>query len=1408
MLAAVLAGGTAAVPAEAAAPVARAFDSAVTAAQDAGETPSEEVALAAAKAGGEPVEVTRLREERREVFANPQGTFTAQEYTQPVRTQRGGTWVPVDDTLVQRADGGWSPKAATVEIEFSGGGTGAFARMNRAGREYALTWPKGALPQPQVDGNVARYAEVLPGVDLAVRADAEGFAHYLIIKTAAAAANPALDQIELGLSAKGLTVEENADGSLKAVDAAVGGTVFESGRAIMWDTRAAGGAPAARTLVAAGPAAAPKAELDAADGGRKASVELEVTGNKITLTPDAGLLRGAKTVYPVVVDPIPRTTSRTAWTSVMSGMPNEQDWAYSGSAGMGKCPTNYNPTQCAGIGVRRLLFTFPTSFYAGKQIISSQFSARVESVYWADARAEPVDLYRIGGKNYNVTSGSNWSNTKDDWSDYLMTTDTAISPTSCSSTGTNLNMKNGELLAEVQAAAAGSWSSMSLGLKAKDESDFPGWKRICGNTFLKIEYNTPPQQVDYRLMSSNPGGKCVRDAATAPYTDVLPQLSAEARDPDHTASNTDQVKMQFQVFYTDTAGAERNYVAETGYKSPSAGTAFTHQVVQPTAGNGVGMWAPSSGTVYERNAANAGGNDAEFKYGSSGMTPLSGDWNGDGVDSVGMYDPSTSTFYLRNSNNAGGNDYTVKFGNVGGDLPVVGDWNGDGKDTIGVWRPSNHIVYLNNELTNSVADLTFAYGGTGMTPIGGDWDGDGVDTIGMYHSASYKFFVRNSNSAGVNSYEMYYGSPGDKPVVGDWNGDKIDTIGVWRPSNHYYYLNNESTNNVADLSFIYGGTGMLPIIGTWRSDASIPATSLISWQARAFDGDAWGPWSSANGGLRCFIRRDAQRPKAPVVTADPYKADETVRDGVGTPGAFTFDAEDSDVQGYRYTFDGEATAGKSTTNGAPVTVNWTPLWAGRHSVTVEAKDGAGNTSSVPAYYEFLVSDGKAPAGQWNLADPVGSPQAHDETADHAATAGSGAAFGVSGPGGTADYAAHLDGSAGAYLDAGGKVVDTNASFSVSAWVKPAAVDRTMAVVSQDGTDESGFVLGYDAVAKAFVFSTPDADGEMTTRYQAKATGYEVTAGQWYLVTGVYDATDPAKPQLKIYVNDHAAWSADRLKPWSAPGNFQIGRAMSAGAYRDSFQGDLAEVRAYDRILPPAQVAELMTVKPTRKAYWQLDQATENSVANVQANGAPLLVHGASIYQQADELSDPALAGSGHLQLDGVDDWADTAAPVVSGAGSFTVAVRARLTSLDPTKSQTVLSLPGHNADRLVVRYQAATQRWELAVTDADSASPKVTTVTDGDSLPTADASGSHLAVTYDAFTHQLRLYVDGNHTDTATGVDATHWPSTGGVQIGRSAQAGGSAYFAGAIDEVRMYEGAVDQVAIQRMAVSTPVSDL
>ncbi|RZU34902.1 concanavalin A-like lectin/glucanase superfamily protein [Streptomyces sp. BK022] len=1151
---------------------------------------TEQQALAAAKDSGRTTEVLGLRTERREVFAAPDGTFTAREYTDPVRTVQGGKWVDVDATLVRRADGSWGPKAATVGLSFSTGRAAQpFVTMRRAGRTFSLTWPYGKLPEPRVEGDTATYVDALPGVDLAVRAEADGFGHLLVVKTPEAAADPRLARLDLGMAADGLKISENGSGAIVAEDSAVGGTVFEAGKPAMWDS-AAVTETAART---AGPKAVAKslkpAVADVPDaplegpggGGRVARLDVEVTKDKLSLVPDQELLRDEDTVFPVVIDPIQRTTSRTSWTGVMSGMPSEQDWKYSGSAGAGKCPTDYNPVSCNGVGVRRVMFTMPMSFYKGKQILGATFSARVEHIYSASPTAEPIQLYRIGGQNYSLSSSSSWSNTSDDWDDYLQTVDKAISPTSCSSQA-NLNFESGatgELTSEVKTAAAGGWNSMTLGLRAADESRFAEWKRICGNAYLSVKYNNLPRQIKKSDMYTDPGGLC-KWGSSREYTDVPPTLQAIASDPDHGDGQTDKVKVEFKVEWTDPATREaKSYTYLSPYwLSPTASTKFTH---------------------------------------------------------------------------------TVK--------------------------------------------------------------------------------------------------------------------------------------------------------------SSIPQNTVIYWSARAYDGDGYGPWSyDGDAAQRCEFMYDKSFPGKPNVLSKEYPSDTVYHDGVGTYGTFKFapnpndSIPDTDVVKYLYAFDSDATPATSllpSAAGGPVSTQWMPTRAGRHWVDVIAVDRANHPSS-KAHYEFLVSEGTPVVAQWNLADQAGDVEAHDEGEEFSATAGSAVTFGADGPGGKADRAAHFDGTPQSYLDASETVLDTSKSFSVSAWVRPTALDKNMAVVSQDGTGEPGFTLGYDAAAATWKFSVPVNDVDSLGEWKAVTTGVTPVKDQWVLLTGVYDAQKTGGPELRLYVNKDSKAFTGRRSTWKSYGPLQIGRATAKSGYRDHFTGDLAEVRVFDRVLPSTQVAELMTVKPERKGYWQLDAANGNTVADTGGGQALTLAGNATVYRPLDPLFDvAALVGDGNLVLDGDGDYASTATAPVSGNSSFTISARAQLTSLDPEKSQTVFSLPGTNANRVQVRYQAGTQQWELAIAKTDAAAPQVVTFSDNQELPDTGGSGQHLAVVYDAFADSVRLYVEGQLVAGAYGTDNTLWPATGGLQVGRSLR-GASEYFAGAVDEVRVYSGAADQVAVQQMAALTALPDM
>jgi hypothetical protein len=226
-----------------------------------------------------------------------------------------------------------------------------------------------------------------------------------------------------------------------------------------------------------------------------------------------------------------------------------------------------------------------------------------------------------------------------------------------------------------------------------------------------------------------------------------------------------------------------------------------------------GVFRPSNGALYLKNANTTGVADISINYGLPGDYPVVGDWDGNRTATIGIY--RNGTFYLRNSNTKGVAEIKFAFGSPG-DQPIAGDWNGDGMDTIGVYN--NGTFYLRNSNSAGPPDMVFSLGMAGDVAIAGDWTGKGYDTVGVFRPGNGALFLKNFNTTGVADIQINYGLPGDRPITGDWDGNGTDTIGVYRAGK--FLLRNSNTIGVAEISFLLGGPGDMPIEGNW--DGSIP----------------------------------------------------------------------------------------------------------------------------------------------------------------------------------------------------------------------------------------------------------------------------------------------------------------------------------------------------------------------------------------------------------------------------------------------------------------------------------------------------------------------------------------------------------------------------------------------------------
>ena len=257
--------------------------------------PAEAMATAAVRARttGAPVAVAGQTTPTQQVMANPQGTFTVLLNATPVRTRQNGTWVELDPTLHRNADGSFSPVASPAGLVLSGGGPGPMATMTNAGSSLSFTWPQ-LLPTPTVGGANLTYSQILPGVDLVVTALTDGgLSHVLVIHDAAAAANPELAHLKLGVTTATLTLNASSTNAITATDG-LGRTVFSAPTPTMWDSSTMPAAKAktskAKNGVTAGGAVEPSTSEAPGSGAKVADVAVDVSSDSVTLSMSSGFL--------------------------------------------------------------------------------------------------------------------------------------------------------------------------------------------------------------------------------------------------------------------------------------------------------------------------------------------------------------------------------------------------------------------------------------------------------------------------------------------------------------------------------------------------------------------------------------------------------------------------------------------------------------------------------------------------------------------------------------------------------------------------------------------------------------------------------------------------------------------------------------------------------------------------------------------------------------------------------------------------------------------------------------------------------------------------------------------------------------------------------------------------------------
>ncbi len=249
-------------------------------------------------------------------------------------------------------------------------------------------------------------------------------------------------------------------------------------------------------------------------------------------------------------------------------------------------------------------------------------------------------------------------------------------------------------------------------------------------------------------------------------------------------------------------------------------------------------------------------------FGTENATPVTGDFNGDGVTDIGVFIDGQWFLDLNGNGRWDEGDLWARLGTQD-DLPVTGDWDADGKTDIAIFGPAwprdpwaiyrdpglpdadnfptrdsrkmknmppkpedatdGHRILKRTARGASRADLidhVFHYGEPGDVPVTGDWNGDGIRQIGVFHDGNWYLDLDGDGRFTERDAVFVFGQAGDVPVVGDFNGDGVDEIGIYRAGKWILDSNGNRQIDAQDKVFELGGASDKPVVGDWNDDGT------------------------------------------------------------------------------------------------------------------------------------------------------------------------------------------------------------------------------------------------------------------------------------------------------------------------------------------------------------------------------------------------------------------------------------------------------------------------------------------------------------------------------------------------------------------------------------------------------------
>jgi hypothetical protein len=421
------------------------------------------------------------------VFANPDGTFTIEIASGPVRVPDPSApsgWTPIDTTLQVTAEG-IVPEATVADVTFSEGGSEPMADLDTGSRSLTIDWP-GQLPESQIEGDAATYPGVLPGADLVLEARPAGFSHSLVLK--GPPSEPLVVRFPLEL--EGLTASISEDGSL-SLESSSGKEIVQADPARMWDS---------------------SVDPVSSEPVHEALVDTRIVatgdGYALEIAPDPGFFTQELT-YPVTVDPSPDlSVNKDAF--VYSAFP---DTSYNSDP---KLKTGYS-----GTGTARALVKFNTQPISGTHVLSATLS--LHETYSASCDPSRANVVRLNSAFQTPT----WNDQPSYGGVYASASFANGFDSSCPNAWVALSGggDDGKTLIDlVDGWASGGIANYGLAIRAENEGATNSWKIFNSSDSAN---NAPYLSVTYNSYPDVPTGLSAT-GTTTPH----PTLSATFLDPD------------------------------------------------------------------------------------------------------------------------------------------------------------------------------------------------------------------------------------------------------------------------------------------------------------------------------------------------------------------------------------------------------------------------------------------------------------------------------------------------------------------------------------------------------------------------------------------------------------------------------------------------------------------------------------------------------------------------------------------------------------------------------------------------------------------------------------------------------------------------------------------------------------